>query len=86
MFLVFKPNGRALRLGKRYGSTGWFLYGDAEEIYNDIKQFYEDCMNDSTYSNQDDFCIVMEEYDGKENINTNWQYDTESNKLKINFK
>ncbi len=59
MWLVYKPTGRAVLIGKRMG-FGWYTQGMDAEKFN---AFFDECEDVADYSrgiDQDDFIMVQE--------------------------
>lgn len=60
MYLLHRPSGRAVYLGKRMAS-GW--YGAPSNVRDALEALYEAVERDPG-DNGDDFCIAMEDVDG----------------------
>jgi hypothetical protein len=70
LFLVYRPTGRAIQIGKRMG-FGWYTHND-EDV--NLKQFYSECEQAAIDldADQDDFVLVKESDNG-------WHYGKDEN-------
>lgn len=58
MFLLHRPTGKAILLGKR---MGWGWYGTPENVAERIEALFTSAENESYDGSQDDFCIALED-------------------------
>jgi hypothetical protein len=72
MFLVHRPTGKAVTLGKRMG-RGW--YGVPPHLGTQLMALFELAENAST--DLDDFALAMEDAEGASGAVTGWTYDGE---------
>ena len=73
LFLVHKPTGYCLLIGKRMG-YGW--YNPLSKVEDKFTEFFEKSLEEG---DQDDFVLCIETED-------DWDYDYSSDILKIKFK
>ena len=71
LWLVYRPTGRAVFLGKRM-AQGW--YNVPDDIAQRIRALYEHIEQHPEHS-QDDLCLSMEECEADTPfVNTRWHY------------
>ena len=66
LYIVHKPTGKKLYLGKRMG-FGWYFHGHFD-LNEKIDDFFDECLGDG---DQDDFAIGMDEPYNESMIETN---------------
>lgn len=80
MFLVHRPTGKAVMLGKRMAS-GWYrpgFNGQPDPLAKRMERLFElaeDHWENSQDDNLDDFVLVMEDAEGPTGAITEWTYD-----------
>ena len=72
MFLVHRPTGKAVTLGKRMG-RGW--YAPPHTLARDLARLFE--MAEDASEDLDDFVLAMEIAEGPSGAITGWTYDGE---------
>lgn len=77
MYLVYRPTGDAVFLGKRMG-WGWYNTPDdlAERVVNLFKKI-EECVPDGC--SQDDFAIALEDGENHSHVIDDWNYSQNEN-------
>lgn len=70
MWLLHKPTGKAVFLGKRMGDQ-W--YGTPEDVAAMIAILFETSYSDQ-YIGNDNFCLAMEQCSGAPNAFDGWRY------------
>ena len=74
IWLVYRPTGKAVFLGKRM-ADGW--YGVPDDIKQRIEALFQHISDDDGYF-QDDLMLAMEGCDVTSPfVNTNWRYTTD---------
>jgi len=82
MFLVYRPTGDAVYLGKR---MGWGWYGTPDDVAHHIAELFEKAEKDAGESDfsQDDFAIALEIGENQPHAIDKWQYkDVENGKVR----
>ena len=72
MFLLHRPTGRAVYLGKR---MAWGWYDAPEDLGDRLQTLYDEI--EEANENQDDFCIAMEDITDAPLCFGDWKYDKE---------
>lgn len=74
MYLCYRPTGRIVCLGKRMG-FGWYRAVEQKKLL----EFFDQCEQDAllNHTNQDAFCLLMEDDEGLINSFQEWTYDSE---------
>ena len=80
MFLVYRPTGDAVFLGKRMGD-GW--YGTPEDVAERIASLFSKAEECQGQYSMDDFAIAMEQGDNQPNVISKWKYTDDDNVLMI---
>lgn len=73
MWLVHRPSGKAVFLGKRLGSE-WS--GTPKDVSDRISVLFDVAENHDYGLARDDFCLAMEDCTGAPFAFDNWQYTT----------
>ena len=72
MFLMHRPSGLAVYLGKR---MAWGWYGTPENIAENIKNLFDVSIDETCKpSDQDDFCIAMEDSSELMHVDADWTH------------
>lgn len=70
IYLCYRPTGRVICIGKRFG---WGWHPPYEEMSKELDIFYRACEEDALGgSNQDDFCLLMEDASGAQLATDRW--------------
>lgn len=83
MFLVYRPTGDAVYLGKRM-AHGW--YGTPDDLVERIEQLFAKVDAVSGFHgepSQDDFAIALEQGKRQSHVIHNWQYSPDETGVKI---
>jgi len=72
MYLVFRPTGDCVFLGKRL-AEGW--YGTPADLCERIEALFEKVMDRPEGASQDDFAIALEQGQNQPHVIRDWQYD-----------
>ena len=81
MFLVYRPTGDAVYLGKR---MGWGWYGTPEDVAERIAELFEraeKAAGEGDFS-QDDFAIALESGKHQPHAIDKWRYKGEGGKVR----
>jgi hypothetical protein len=73
MFLVYRPTGDAVYLGKR---LAWGWYGTPKDLAEQVLNLFEKAekvAGEGDFS-QDDFAIALEQGENQPNVIDKWQY------------
>lgn len=80
MFLVYRPTGDAVYLGKR---MWWGWYGTPEDLAQRIAELFEKAEKAAGGFSQDDFAIALENGEYQPHAIDKWQYkDMEGGKVR----
>lgn len=81
MFLVYRPTGDAVFLGKR---MGWGWYGTPEDVAQRIAELFARAERASSGEvSQDDFALALESGANQPHALDNWRYDETSDDRKV---
>lgn len=82
MYLVYRPSGRAIYLGKNMG-MGWYDVPDnlVERMRELFDKAYDDAL-DGEHS-LDDFCVAMENSDGEPFVLVDWDWIRDDGRTQI---
>ena len=75
MWLLHKPSGKAVMLGKRY-NDGW--YSTHENLFYKVNNLFV-----TAGSFSDDFTLAMEDCSGAKSAFDKWEYTKEPSVLKV---
>lgn len=74
MFLVHRPTGLAVGLGKRMG-WGWYRGNEGEDLGALVSRLYDVLEREHSYEwKQDDFAIALEDASGASLALKDWRY------------
>lgn len=87
LFLVHRPTGESVYLGKRMG-YGW--YGAYSDLGSRLNEFFSRCAEKGyaaalqkpwlgAADDQDDFVLAIEDASGSPNATDEWDYDKDNN-------
>lgn len=80
MFLVYRPTGDCVLLGKRL-ATGWYTPSeDVKSISEKLTELFQKAEKECSEGKaQDDFCVAMELCDNGPLVLLNWAYGISEN-------
>lgn len=73
MFLVYRPTGDAVYLGKR---MAWGWYGVPDDVAERINELFAKAEQAACDFSQDDFAIAMESVKNQPHVIDKWKYKT----------
>lgn len=78
LWLVHRPTGESVFLGKRMG-VGW--YGAHNDLGSRINEFFSTCEDKGDANNQDDFVLAIEDASDAPNATDEWVYEDHKPRL-----